>query len=314
MCFKNFLIFVLCGLTLCNLASEEITDYKIAPKEYTLDKSYIVHSSQIYSTMLFPEIPKNFKIAILPEQKFSITLKSYDVVGIFERNGFILHTPYSEVEFTYQAPMEFEAPKEFIKRHYVEFYEQNCPQSFAISDIIIHSPQDIDFKNASFAFFKKNTAFKNAKGTLVVNSKNAQSKKEQKHFIHYIIKAQIKGFETTKNMRPGENFDENNTKIVEFDFDKMTSMPVCENEITFSSARTYLNSGTLLSKDKIRKALLVKKGEIIFVNAKTQGVSMQNTFEAMQNGGFGEIINAKNTDSGRVVKVKITQKNQGIIL
>ena len=303
-------------LSITNLVSEEIKDHKVAPKEYTLEKSYIVHNSQIYSTMLFPEIPKKFKIAILPEQQFSITLKSYDVVGIFERNGFILHTPYSEVEFTYQAPMEFEKPKEFIKRHYVEFYEEHCPKSFTLSEIMIESSQNIDFENASFAFFKKNTAFKNAKGTLIVstqtNTKNTPQ--EQKFFIPYAIKAQIKSFQTTQNMKAGDDFNENNTKVVEIDFDKITSIPACENEIAFSSAKTYLNAGTLLSKDRLRKSLLVKKGEIVLVNTNTKGITVQNSFEAMQSGGFGEVINAKNINSGRIVKIKITQKNQGIIL
>lgn len=318
MCFRMFFGLVFFGLLSWNLLGEEIKDHKVAPKEYTLQKSYIVHSSQIYSTMLFPEISKNFKIAVLPEEKFSITLKSYEVVGIFERNGFILHTPHSEVEFIYQAPMPFDKPKEFIKRHYVEFYEQNCPQSLVISDVIIESTQDIDLENASLAFFKKNSAFKNARGTLIVNiqtnTKSTQGKKNQKIFLPYTIKGQIKGFETTQNIRPGEDFNQNNTKAVEFEFDKITSMPACESEVFFSSARTYLGNKTIVSKDKLRKALLVKKGEIVLVNTQTQGISVQNTFEAMQSGGFGEVINAKNVNSGRIVKIKITQKNQGTIL
>ena len=94
MCFR-----ILCIISLLwgVLGSEEMSTHTIAPKEYTLEPSYILSHTQILSTSLFPQIPKSFPIASFPQQGFSFKMRAYEVAAIFKRNGFVLHTPQGDV-------------------------------------------------------------------------------------------------------------------------------------------------------------------------------------------------------------------------
>ena len=60
--------------------------------------------------------------------------------------------------------------------------------------------------------------------------------------------------------------------------------------------------------------MLVKKGEIVLVRSVGGGFALQTRLEALQSGRFGEVIEARASDSKKILKIKIVGKNQGIVL
>ena len=311
MCFR-----ILCIISLLwgVLASEEMSTHTIAPKEYTLEPSYILSHTQILSTSLFPQIPKSFPIASFPQQGFSFKMRAYEVAAIFKRNGFVLHTPHTDVEFVYRSSMELRKPKEAIERLYTEYFEGVCPGSFSIDSVSVrlqderHS-RDLSeiLSHADFELFGRQATLKKPSGVLIARTKDS------KILFVYEIKARFRAFYVSKALSAGEGI-EGHTESKEVAFQKLGALPVCEGEIAFASARSYLPQGTLLTKDKVRPLVLVKKGEIVLVRSVGGGFALQTRLEALQSGRFGEVIEARASDSKKILKIKIVGKNQGIVL
>ncbi|HIV48461.1 MAG TPA: flagellar basal body P-ring formation chaperone FlgA [Candidatus Helicobacter avicola] len=311
MCFRILLVVMLLwGM----LGSEEITQHTIAPKEYTLASSYTLSHTQILSTSLFPQIPKSFIIATFPQQSFSFKMRSYEVAAIFERHGFVLHTPHSDVEFVYRSSMELEKPKTIIKRLYTEYFESVCPGGFVIDWVSVRLQDERQARNlneflshADFELFGKQAALKKSSGVLVARTKDS------KVLFVYEIGAHFKALYTTKTLNAGEGI-EGYTESRHIVFQKLGALPVCESEVAFGSARSYLPKDTFLTKDKLRPLVLVRKGEPVLVQSVGGGFALQTRLEALQNGSFGEVIEARANESKKILKVKIVGKNQGVVL
>lgn len=299
-----------CGV----LASEEIGNYIVAPKEYTLAPTYTLSHTQILSTHLFPEIPKSFFIANFPQQSFNLKIRSYEVAAIFKRQGFVLHTPHSDVEFIYRTSMDLQKPKEAIRRLYTQYFDAICPNAFVIDSIEVRLQDDRQFQNlsevlvdAEFELFGKQAALKKPSGVLVARTKDS------KIFFVYEITARLKALYTTKALSTQESIQDH-TESKTIAFQKLGSLPVCESEVAFGSAKSYLPKGTLLTKDKLRPSILVKKGEFVFVESVGGGFSLHTQLEALQSGSFGEVIEARASESKKILKIKIVGKNQGVVL
>lgn len=281
-------------------------------REFSLAKSYIVEDSEIYAHTLFPEIQKRFLLFMMPQDSLKFIVPSFEVAHIFEHNGYKLQTPFKEVLFTYQPSLKFQKPREFLQKLYTNFFNANCPQSLRIDSIKfsnLEELQGVDFTNADFELFGKISALKKSSGTLV--AKFPQDKK--KIFLQYEVYAFVKTLSTTRNVSAGEELQDS-VSAQEVAFERFSVLPACESDLALASAKVYLTKGSFVSKDKLRPKILVKKGELVLVQSEGEGFSMQNSLEALQNGTFGEVINAKNTQSGKVVRIKITNKNKGTLL
>lgn len=311
MCFR---ILLCLGFVWGVLGGEEITQHTIAPKEYTLEASYTLSHTQILSTHLFPQIPKAFLIASFPQQGFYVKMRSYEVAAIFKRHGYVLHTPHSDVEFVYRSSMELEKPQDVIKRLYTEYFDNICPGVLRIDSVSVRLQDERQAKNldkllshASFELYGKQAALKKSSGVLVARTQDS------KVLFVYEIGAHFKALYTTKNLNAGEGI-EGYVESKDVAFRKIGALPVCAEEVAFGSARSYLARGTLLTKDKLRPLILVKKGEPVLVRSVGGGFALQTSLEALQNGSFGEVIEARANESKKILKVKIVGKNQGVLL
>ncbi len=296
------------------LNAEEITQHTIAPKEYTLEPSYTLSHTQILSTHLFPQISKSFLIASFPQQSFSFKMRAYEVAAIFKRHGFVLHTPHSDVEFVYRSSMDLQKPQEAIKRLYTEYFEGVCPGAFSVDSVLVRLQDDREIHDlseilthASFELFGKQRAFKKSNGVLVARTGDS------KILFVYEMSARLKALYTTKPLSAGEGI-EGFVESKTLTFQRLSTLPACEEEIAFASARSYLPQGTLLTKDKLRPLILVKKGESVLVQSVGGGFALQTSLEALQSGSFGEVIEARASESKKILKVKIVGKNQGVVL
>ena len=303
-------LFLFCALA-CVFYADELAQFP-TKQEFSLAKSYVVEDSKIYAHTLFPEIQKHFLLAVIPQDSLNLVMPSFEVARIFERNGYKLQTPFKEVLFTYQASLKLQKPREFLQKLYTDFFNANCPQSLRVDSIKFSNLEElrgVDFTNADFELFGKNSALKKSSGTLV--AKFTQDKK--KIFLQYEVHALVKILSTTRNVSAGEELQDS-VLAQEVAFERFSSLPACESDLSQVSAKVYLAKGSFISKDKLRPKILVKKGEFVLVQSEGEGFSMQNSLEALQNGSFGEVINAKNIQSGKVVRIKITNKNKGILL
>lgn len=75
-------------------------------------------------------------------------------------------------------------------------------------------------------------------------------------------------------------------------------------------AKRNIKSGDILLKRHIQFPVVVKKGEQIFLTAKTGRLSVKIPVTALRNGRVGDAIRVRNESSNRVISAKITAPGQ----
>lgn len=70
----------------------------------------------------------------------------------------------------------------------------------------------------------------------------------------------------------------------------------------------------IITRDKIKPRVFVKKGESIHASSTSNGISLEVLLIAKQNGVYNEIINAENPQSGKILRVKVIDEGKGEIL
>lgn len=289
-------------------AQESIQNYDIPPKQLFLAKHYGVSHSEVYSTDIFPKIQKHFKIATIPPDRFTLRLKSVDVKLIFARYGYDLSFEDTFVEFEFVSDMRESAPLEFLEKMYIQYYGDNIEikqiQLRPLHDLPKHyTPDDYDFNTSAL---KKNS------GTFVMKYHTSSANK-QATFL-YQIHASLKVIKSTQNISINENLTLQNTKIALIDFEKNRGDLMTPDDVGNSGAKSYIRADLVITKDKIKPRIIVKKGDKIVVSSRQEGVLMEAVLIAKQNAIQNEIINAQNPISGKIIRVKITNEGKGEIL
>lgn len=308
----RFYFFKICAFVLMIFgvcyAQESIQNFDIPPKQLFLAKHYAIPHAEVYSTDLFPKIQKRFKIATIPPDRFTLQLKSVDVKLIFARYGYDLSFEDTFVEFEFVSDMRESAPLKFLEKMYIQYYGANIEikqiQLRSLHDLPKHYiPDDYDL-NAS--------ALKKNSGTFVMKYHTSSSSK-QATFL-YQIHALLKVVKSTQNIGVNENLTLQNTKIDSIDFEKNKGDLMTPDDIGKSGAKSYIRADLVITKDKIKPKILVKKGDKIVVSSRQEGVIMEAVLIAKQNAIQNEIINAQNPVSGKIIRVKIIKEGKGEVL
>lgn len=218
---------------------------------------------------------------------------------------------YSQTERKLEdSQVYLKEPMRFLQDLYTQYYEANCVASFVLDSVDLVNVSEfsgMDLSNAEFELFHKTNALKKSSGVLVVKIQ------EKKLFLQYKISAHITVFYALKDLSAGKSFDgfvgERRVK-----FERFTSLPACRDDFKYNVAKVYLPKDMTITKDRLRAKILVKKGDFVQVKAQGDGFVLQHSLQALQSGSYGEVINVKNIQSGKIVRIKIVDKNQGVLL
>ncbi|BCZ17790.1 hypothetical protein NHP190003_10720 [Helicobacter sp. NHP19-003] len=202
-----------------------------------------------------------------------------------------------------------------IKQAYTEFYAKYPLKVQAVQvnlasgnpatleQILKHAktPQDLNLQLGPQQFL-------NQEGLLHLSLENNSV------WVHYKIKGTIQVYKSKSMLRKDQNLDASNTYQVSVPFTRFFAMPIDTSYINNSSARSFLAANTLLSIDKVGAQILVYKHEIFHATLKEGPISLETSLQALENGGLGQVIQALNVESKKVVQVKITGFLKGEVL
>lgn len=273
-----------------------------------LQKSYQVKSEDIYSTDIFPQIDKRFKIDSIPINTFTLIIKSVDLKMMFARYGYeIVSSPGDYVEFRFIPDMREQDGLEFINKMYVRHYGKNLQIHKLLVRPIGKLPKDysvIDFE-LSDSGVKKNS------GTFSMKYRTPQSQYTKKLSFYYQIQATLQVVRSTQNIHSNENLSSQNVRADSINFERVGREFVSIDDIQNYSAKSYIRSEMIITKDKLKPRILIKKGDRIRVFNQQDGVSVEILLVAKQNGAYNEIINAQNPSSGKILRIRVKSEGAG---
>lgn len=276
-----------------------------------LQKSYSVSQNNIYSTDLFPQMDRKFKLASFPPDRFTLRLKSVDIKLIFQRFGYEISSFESDVvEFEFVSSMKENDALEFIQKMYIEHYGKDLQIDKILVRPLGSLPKDyalIDFSIPNFAV-KKNS------GTLTMRYRTPNTEFIKKLSFIYEIQARLRVVKSTQNIHSSENLSLQNVREDFIKFERVGAEFVSIEDIQKYSAKSYIRTQMPITKDKLKPRILVKKGDMVRVFGVQEGVSIETMLVAKQSGAYNEIINAQNPNSGKILRIRVVSENKGEII
>lgn len=309
----SFLLFWLFAsfATMGALADEIEILNSVPSSKLHLQKSYSVSQNDIYSTDLFPQMDRKFKLASFPPDRFTLRLKSVDIKLIFQRFGYEISSFESDVvEFELVSSMKENDALEFIQKMYIEHYGKDLQIDKILVRPLGNLPKDytlIDFSIPNFAV-KKNS------GTFIMRYRTPNTEQIKKLSFVYEIQARLKVVKSTQNIHSSENLNLHNVREDSIKFERVGAEFVSIEDIQKYSAKSYIRTQMPITKDKLKPRILVKKGDMVSVFNKQEGVSIEIMLVAKQSGAYNEIINAQNPNSGKMLRIRIVSENKGEII
>lgn len=287
---KRFLFFFF-TLFLFGFCKESV----VIKESYTLDRN------EIYSTDLFPNSPK-FLIARFGEH-FTLTLPSQKLQELFSSHSIAFQSPFSQITFNYYSTLPLKKIKEKIALALREQYP-----TIKIKEIKL-KPIGSDLKREKIFELKtiQNAIFKKKKFQILLNTSSG--------VVPFLceVDASIQAYVAKMDIRAREDLDKSNVEKKEIEFDGFLQPPINQQEFLSSSARSFIKQGQIITTNKIKPKLFVKKGDMIEVSYQEEGVRITARLEAMQNGSLGEEIVAKNPVSKKTLKIKVVAQGRGEI-
>ncbi|BBB25140.1 flagellar basal body P-ring formation chaperone FlgA [Amphritea japonica] len=117
---------------------------------------------------------------------------------------------------------------------------------------------------------------------------------------------------SSRALSKGTILGDSDIYLREFDVKRLSS-PYFSNpaELFGREMKRAIASNQIISPSQVEKKLLIRKGDLVYIEAQNGSMSVRMTGTAQQNGSLGEQISVTNTRSGK--KVRGYVKGRGII-
>jgi flagella basal body P-ring formation protein FlgA len=262
---------------------------------YELKDNYEFESNIIHSQDLFPEIPKNFEILKIPDDKTLYRLNAKVIAKTFELNGIeidISKAPY--VNFTKHSPVDFTSIKHQFETMLIKQYP-----SIQIHQITIVPRGYIPLlsKDALGVFDER--YYQNPKGTFYILDEHGI-----RHYFDYIVDAELNVLHTNQKVSRKENLSGFNTisKLIPFQYFRDKPLTALPDHL--SRFRSTLKASKLLTVRNIEEVPMVLKNENVVVEVQNGMVIVEFVATATQEGLLYDIITIQKRD-GKRVKAKV---------
>lgn len=267
-----------------------------------IKETYTLNRNEIYSTDVIANSPK-FLIGKFGEN-FEIALLSEKLKEMFASYSIAFETSFPQIIFTYVSSLPLQQVKQKISSALLEQYPQIKIQAIKLKPIgaEIKTSKVFELKTIQNAIFKKK------KFQILLNTPEG--------VVPFLceIDAKIEVYVAKEDIRAREDLQWGNVEKKWVEFEGFLQPPIDEREFLSSSARSFIKQGQIITSNKIKPKLFVKKGDMIEASYQEGGVKIVARLEAMQNGSLGEVIVARNPVSKKSVKLKITAQGKGEVL
>lgn len=264
-----------------------------------IKESYTLSRNEIYSTDLLPNSPR-FLLARFGEH-FSLSIPSQKLKELFASHSISFQAPFPQITFIYNSTLPLKQVKEKIASALLKEYP-----TIKIRDIRL-KPIGGDLRREKIFELKviQNAIFRKKTFQILLNTSSG--------VVPFLceIDASIEVYVAREDIRAREDLDKSNVEKKSIEFEGFLQPPISEKEFLSSSARSFIKQGQIITTNKIKPKLFVKKGDMIEVSFQEEGVRIIARLEAMQNGSLGEEIMVRNPISKKTLKVKITAWGKG---
>jgi len=107
---------------------------------------------------------------------------------------------------------------------------------------------------------------------------------------------------------PGDKIREGllTTKVIRANGAVLSAVFKSRADLEGRVARRTLVPGQPITKDAVRAFHVVTQGQRVSIQFQSESISILMTGSAIQPGGVGDVISVRNTDTGRLVRARIT--------
>lgn len=272
-----------------------------------LKEHYAISSESITSKDLFPQAPY-FLITSFGEN-FELRIKTSELERLFESRGYPIKSNKKEVSFVYQIPWNDQKIRQKITSIFNQLYNPYKPKIQAI-----HLKPAIPMTNRPIQLLDIKLDEKSLKKNRFVVMIEVQEgdKKALKPFYCEIV-ASLEVYVAKRDLRAGEDLDLHNVILKRIDFSSIHAFIADKDEILNSSLRSFISKDQILTSSKLKPKILVKRGDLIDVSYKGEGIGIESRLEAMQGGGMHDEIMARNLESKKQIRVKIIGEKRAIV-
>ncbi|AFI03599.1 flagellar basal body P-ring formation chaperone FlgA [Helicobacter cetorum] len=131
--------------------------------------------------------------------------------------------------------------------------------------------------------------------------------------VRYSIIGSIQAFKSVGIIKKDENITEANTLATRIPFGSLES-PLLESAINHSSAKVYIAPSTLLNASKVQALIVVHKGDVIVGVYQEGRIILETNLQVLENGALNSVIQAKNLESNKILKVRILSSSKAQVL
>jgi len=107
---------------------------------------------------------------------------------------------------------------------------------------------------------------------------------------------------------PGDKIREGllTTKVIRANGAVLSAVFKSRADLEGRVARRTLVPGQPITRDAIRTSYVVTQGQRVSIQFQSESISIVMTGTAVQSGSVGDVISVRNTDTGRLVRARIT--------
>ena len=154
-------------------------------------------------------------------------------------------------------------------------------------------------------------SLKKSSGTFSVLYTSAT--KERKRFFKYLVDAKIAVYKANRSLKRGTALDEGDLSYEDKVFDNIRFTPITQNNIYGYSARRNIRDGEIITTKDIKIIPDIKRGQSLDATLYSEGVAVNFSVTAMQDGSVGEVIRVKKAHN-KSFKAKITSSSSVDVL
>lgn len=269
--------------------------YSVMAESLTLEQNYTYDNAVIHAKDLFKELPVDFELLRIPNDKTHYRINSQIIVKSFELHGITVDSSKVRyVNFTKESRIDVTPFKQQLTSALKERYPTMVVDEILITPRGYHQSIPAGAK----AIFEPKF-FQSAKGTFYIL--DGQSVRQ---YLDYTITARIDVLHTTQKVSRKESLSGFNTRLVSVPFDVFKDTPLTKMPANSYRFRSSLKENTLLTERNIEAVPLVLRGEKIVVVIHNGNVVVEFGATATQEGGLYDMITIQKSD-GKRVKAKV---------
>lgn len=123
----------------------------------------------------------------------------------------------------------------------------------------------------------------------------------------YLLRATLSAdvLVATQNLRAGEAIGAEQLQLQRRDVSQLPDAISALEAVAGLAPRSSVRAGQVLQKRALQPALLVRRGDVVLLEAQRDGIRVQASAEALESGARDALIRVRNLASGRTVAARV---------